>query len=208
MNILFDLDGTLSNPATGIVNSILYALEKHQKPIRKREYYYKYIGPPLTEIFADLLGPDNPDIQVAIDLYREHYRSTGYRENHLYDGITELLQTLVNQGHKLHICTYKSSEGARKVMVNFKLDHLFTTINGCGIEKTKTQLISEMQAAGHCHAGEWMIGDRGTDIEAGQNNGLKTIAVGWGFGDKEELASSDVLANSPSDILTLLSQGF
>ena len=96
--ILFDLDGTLTDPAIGITNSVMYALRKLGAPVGPRESYYRFIGPPLVNSFMDYCGFTEAKAREALTAYREYFRNKGIFENTVYDGIPELLRTLVESG--------------------------------------------------------------------------------------------------------------
>lgn len=108
MQIAFDLDGTISDPAVGITASCNYALEKMGAPVREPATLNRYIGPPLQDILGELLKTDDPTlIRAAVDFFRERYIRIGYSENELYPGMADVLNGLNQNGHPLYIATSK-----------------------------------------------------------------------------------------------------
>ena len=92
--ILFDLDGTLTDPGIGITNSVMYALKKFNIEVEERAPLYKFIGPPLLESFEKFYGLSEEESQQALKYYREYFKPYGLYENEVYAGIEELLKTL------------------------------------------------------------------------------------------------------------------
>ena len=126
MIIAFDLDGTISDPVVGITASINYALTKMDLPPRNRQDLEKYIGPPLQDIFADLLNNANEaGIHTAITYFRERYFHSGYRENVIYPGLKPLLAELAANGHSLYIATSKKTSIAKAVADYFSISKYF-----------------------------------------------------------------------------------
>ncbi len=146
MNLLFDLDGTLTNPFQGITKCISYALEKMGNPSPPREELIWCIGPPLKYSFAKLLRTDNKDlVEKALAFYRERFGTVGLFENEVYEGIPEALETLQAKGHRLYLATSKPRVYAERIMDHFGLTRYFNHIYGAELDGTrndKTSLIS------------------------------------------------------------------
>ncbi|WP_299489369.1 HAD hydrolase-like protein [Acaryochloris sp. IP29b_bin.137] len=199
--IVFDLDGTLSDPAQGITASINYALENLGASSLEPHHLTQYIGPPLVETFSELLcTKDDAVIHQAIDLYRERYLANGYAENTLYPGILELLKELINQQHRLYVVTAKRTDIAQAVIDYFGLRPYFIDVLGCGLDRSKAKLLHDIQAQENTAL--WMIGDRASDMAAGR--GLsRCVGVLWGYGSAEELeqAGAEVLMHRPKELL-------
>lgn len=204
--IAFDLDGTLSDPAQGITASINYALEKLGAASIASNDLTQYIGPPLVETFSLLLNTaEEVVIHQAITFYRERYMAIGYTENILYPGIPELLKVLISQGHRLYVVTAKRTDIAQAVIDYFELSPYFTDVLGCGLSRHKAELLHDIQR--HEKAALWMIGDRASDMAAGQ--GISScVGVLWGYGSEEELtqAGAEVLIHQPKELLVYLQQ--
>jgi phosphoglycolate phosphatase len=206
MIIAFDLDGTLSDPIVGVCASINYALKKMGLPEKDQETVNRYIGPPLQEIFRDLLGEGNEGlIQSAITLFRERYFAIGYKENVLYPGITEMLDRLSVDGHTLYIATAKKTTIANTVADLFDIGKYFKEILGCGLKREKHELLSEIKDRENIEH-LVMIGDRMHDMKAGKKCLCFCIGVLWGYGSREELLDSgaDAICHSPDDIKGLI----
>lgn len=208
MIIVFDLDGTISDPIVGISASINYALEKMGYPGKEQSALGAYIGPPLQETFTDLIGRDDEEmIRNAITFFRERYFSIGYRENVIYPGIREIFERLTADGHTLYIATSKKFELAKAVTEYFGITKYFEDILGCGLKRKKSELLSEIKQKDK-NAPLVMIGDRLHDMEAGKECHYYCIGVLWGYGSKEELLESgaDVVCENPDEILTLINR--
>ncbi|MCB1671832.1 MAG: HAD-IA family hydrolase [Gammaproteobacteria bacterium] len=204
--LIFDLDGTLGDPRTGIHRCINHAMEYYGYPPVAEECVVALIGPPLDEIFRRLLP--EADQSTLIDLvsrYRERYAEMGYAESRLYPGIPEALQALSESGLRLGVCTSKRSDFAEQILTLFKLRSLFAFVSGGDVGIAKSTQLSELLSDGEIDHQAIMIGDRYIDIESARANGLRSIGVLWGFGDYQELlmAGADVILDKPADLKRL-----
>ncbi len=213
--VLFDLDGTLTDPKVGITTCIQYALERlgYQPP--ETEELLWCIGPPLTVSFAKLMQTtDTSLIEKAIIFYRDRFATVGLFENLLYPQIPEILKAIRSEGYQTYVATSKPYVFARRIIEHFGLISLFDGIYGSELDGTRCDkgdllryiLISENLDS----AKTVMVGDRSHDIIGAKKNQILAIGVTYGYGTKEELKAhgTDLLANSPMDIhkhLTLLS---
>jgi phosphoglycolate phosphatase len=191
-NVVFDLDGTLTDPLTGITRCIRFAPERLGRKAPRDEDLLWCIGPPIRDSFAELLGSDGSDeIEAAIALYRERFGETGMFENELYDGISGLLAELLGTGHRLFVATSKLTVFARPILVHFGLDHWFEEVRGSELDGTnnaKVNLLRGLLEARSLDPAETvMIGDRRYDIEGARAN---AIAVAYGYGTEEELSAA------------------
>ena len=189
--ILFDLDGTLSNPAQGIVNALVYALQKSSIPEINQEDLLKFIGPPLAESFKTFCGFNDEQTEQAIINYREYFSKNGLFENQLYAGIPELLHTLKESGKQLVVATSKPEFYAKQIIDYFSISEYFDFIAGAtmdGSRSKKSDVIAYAIEA-HCITKEntVMIGDRAFDVIGAKENGLPSIGVLYGFGNQKEL---------------------
>jgi phosphoglycolate phosphatase len=195
--VLFDLDGTLSDPLVGIANSTRYALERLDQPPLDLATLRRWVGPPLRSSFAVLLGEERADEAVA--LYREHYGPIGAYENQLYPGIAELLAELHSSGVRLFVATSKLRSFALNILQHFAVDHYFAYIGGAEVDpqtSSKAAVIGSVlphltaEERQHCI----MVGDREHDVLGAQAHGMPCIGVTWGFGSSEEFAAAGAFA--------------
>ena len=195
MNLLFDLDGTLTNPLAGITRCILYAMDKLGKALAPGENLRWCIGPPLRDSFARLLASDDKAlIEKAVALYRERFGTVGLYENQVYDGIPDMLPALQKDGHTLYVATSKPTIFAKRIISHFHLQRYFKCIYGSELDGTrgdKTSLISYvLQTELMAPSEVAMIGDREHDMIGAKENGVSGFGVLWGYGTKDELERS------------------
>ncbi len=195
MNILFDLDGTLTDPFEGITKCITHALEEMGRPSPDREDLRWCIGPPLRKSFARLLDSDDKALaERALMIYRERFGSIGLFENKVYEDIPEALEILKNDGHALFVATSKPAVYAARIIDHFDLRRFFKKVYGSELNGTrgeKKDLISHiLQKEAISSTGTIMIGDRKHDMIGAAANAVRAIGVLWGYGTKEELENS------------------
>lgn len=202
-NIIFDLDGTISKSARGILNAFEYALDKMGKSY-SRDDLYKYIGPPLRDSFVKELGEDLAD--QGVDFYREYYFNKGLFETEIYDGIKDLIENLNSGSYKIYLATSKGEESSKKILKYFGILQYFSYISGSSNDKnTKKKVIEHLLFENDLKTNESiMIGDRSYDIDASNELSIKSIAVAYGYGKKEEFENADFIANKPSDIKKII----
>ena len=123
--ILFDLDGTLTDPGVGITNSVAYALKKLNYPEQSRNELFKFIGPPLIDSFTSFCGMSLDEARLGVKIYREYYAENGIFENYVYEKIPELLQRLKDGGKTLIVASSKPEVFCRKIMEHFDLEKYF-----------------------------------------------------------------------------------
>ncbi|MCK7612196.1 HAD hydrolase-like protein [Roseibium sediminicola] len=209
--VLFDLDGTLTDPFEGITRSIQYALEKMGVSAVAAEDLRWCIGPPLWESFRVLLATEEKkELDRAVGFYRERYTKTGLYENTLIDGIPELLADLLESGLRLHVCTSKPHAYAGTIIEHFGLRPYFGTVYGSeldGARSAKAELIAHILRQEALQAGETvMIGDRKHDLIGANVNEVAGIGVLWGYGSREELEAEQpvLIAETPMEIAEFL----
>ncbi|MCB4955950.1 HAD family hydrolase [Streptococcus mutans] len=190
--ILFDLDGTLTNPALGITDSLAYALEKFNIEVTDKKELYRFIGPPLQDSFENFYHFSREDSLKAVDFYRDYFRHKGLYENEVYQGIPDLLERLKAQGKKLLVATSKPEEFARQILKHFELFDYFDLVAGAsmdGSRRLKGDVIAHALTSAQVSdlSATIMIGDREHDIIGAKKNGLDAIGVLYGFGNREEL---------------------
>lgn len=188
MCLIFDLDGTISDPQIGITHCINHALEHFGYDTHDQNDLVRYIGPPLDQSFSQIIGDDDPPtINALVRVYRARYGTIGYRENTVYDGMAALLQHLKDHDVRMGICTSKPEKFARPILEMFGLLAYFDFISGGDIGITKAQQLNALLEAGTINRDSIMIGDRAVDISSAQHNGLKSAGVLWGFGSRSEI---------------------
>lgn len=209
MNLLFDLDGTLTNPFAGITRCIGYALNMLDRESPPAESLHWCIGPPLKDSFARLLSSDDDAItEKAVAFYRERFSTVGLFENEVYDGIPEALEALQKNGHMLYVATSKPAVYAERIIVHFGLQRYFKCVFGSELDGTrsnKTSLISHILKRELIAPSETsMVGDRGHDIIGAIENGIYGFGVLWGYGTKDELKNSGARAffKTPRELVT------
>lgn len=206
--LIFDLDGTISDPKHGIVRSINYALEFFGFERRTEDELCSFIGPPLDVAFASLTGSDDSNlIKSLIAKYRERYSDVGYSENLLYEGIPDVLNTLSSiEELKLVLCTSKRVDFAERILELFSLRQHFCFVSGGDIGIEKWQQLEDLLGQGKINQKSVMIGDRYIDITAAQKNNLNSAAVLWGYGSHTELSQHDPshIFSSPAELLALV----
>ncbi|MFH1066381.1 MAG: HAD hydrolase-like protein [bacterium] len=191
-NIFFDLDGTLTDPQKGILRSIHYALQKmgHEAPPTQQLLWC--IGPPLREVFRQLLQTeDQALVEQAVAFYRERYSTVGMFENKPYNGIEAALSRLQSAGFQLFVSTSKPRVYAKQILEHFGLAHHFIAIHGPELDGTHNDKAELMRHILIQHElsprATAVVGDRMHDILAAQKNALTSIAVSYGYGSLEEL---------------------
>lgn len=187
----FDLDGTLSDPAVGITNSVMYALEKFGIHTGDRRELFKFIGPPLIDSFRDYYGFDDEKARTATGYFREFFRDRGIFENDLYEDIPPLLERLKNAGVRLAIATSKPQEFAVRIAEHFGIEGYFDFIAGAAMDETRTRkdevieyAIENLDIADRSSI--IMIGDREHDVLGAKKCGIDCIGVLYGYGSPEE----------------------
>ncbi len=204
--LLFDLDGTLSNPLLGIGRSLNHALEHFGHPARSMEELARFVGPPLDESFRLLLGNlSYAEVSALVAKYRERYGEIGYAENTLYGGIVPALRALSKAGVRMGVCTSKRADFAERILDLFELADYFEVVDGGDLGIRKGEQIRGLLERGVIDGSTMMVGDRAVDLAAARENGIAGVGVLWGFGSREELLAErpSRLLQDPSDLPSL-----
>ena len=208
--ILFDLDGTLTDPGEGIRNSVSYALAKYGLRMDEAELN-RFIGPPLAEGFREFCGFSAAEAAEAVEFYREYYREKGMLENRVYEGIPELLTHLQERGKILAVATSKPEIFARQILHHYELDRFFAVIAGSNLDGSQSKKSEvTVSALAQCPAAPdgaaVLVGDRKHDIEGASLAGIDAIGVTFGYGSKEELlaAGAPAIVHSVAELEDLL----
>ena len=207
--LLFDLDGTLTDPAQGITNGFKFALDFFGIDIPSYETLCSFIGPPLMDTFRFHFGFDEEKVKLGVKKYREYFGSIGLFENRVYEGIPELLSCLKKSGYRLFVATSKPEEYSIKICDKFNLSHFFEKICGSNMDETrskKSEVIAyALDSAGISESEKskvLMIGDRHHDILGAKENGIESCGVLFGYGNREEheKAEADFIAETVEDL--------
>jgi phosphoglycolate phosphatase len=210
-HLFFDLDGTLTDPREGITRCIQHALQAMGESAPPRAALERFIGPPLAETFAELLGaPSGERVQEAIGHYRARFGDRGLFENRLIDGVPEMLEALRAAGRTLYVVTSKPEPYARRIVRHFGIEAPMRAVHGSDLDGSrvhKHELIAHVLEVEGLRADEAvMIGDREHDVLGARRAGVASLAVGWGFGSDRELrdARPDGRAETVAECLAWL----
>jgi len=209
--ILFDLDGTLTDPKEGITRSVAYALESLGINVSDLDELCKFIGPPLRESFEQYYGLSQSDSALAVRKYRERFADRGLYENAPYSGMKELLERLKSLGKTLIVATSKPRPFAVQILEHFGLDSYFDFVSGSEFDGTrgnKAEVIAHaLESCGISdRSSVIMVGDRSFDVIGAKENGLACIGVLYGYGGRAELesAGADYIVETVSELQNLL----
>ena len=205
--VLFDLDGTLTDPKVGITKSVRYALNAYGIQVDDLDSLCAFIGPPLHESFMKFYGFSEKMAFEAVDKYREYFKETGIYENVMYHGIEQLLQRLVDEGKQLAVATSKPTVFAVKIAEHFGISRFFSYIVGSELDGSRTrkgeviaQALKELEVKDLSTV--VMVGDREHDVVGARENGIDSIGVLYGYGDRAELerAGASLIAASVAEL--------
>ena len=210
--LLFDLDGTLTDPKEGITKCVQYAL-KHFGIEEELSKLLCFIGPPLIDSFMQYYGFDQKKAKLAVDKYRERFRDIGIFENGVYDGIIELLAACKERGYSIGLATSKPEEFAIRILDKYMMSEYFDEVTGSTMDgsiNTKTDVIMEafrrMNISDEIKPCVIMIGDREHDIIGAKNCGIESIGVKFGYAEVGELeaAGADYIVETVEQLKNLL----
>ncbi len=207
--VLFDLDGTLTDPGEGIVESILVALRELGLPGPSRERLRDCVGPPLRDSFLEL-GASPDQVERLLETYRARYREVGMFENRVYPEIPTLLAELGSRGCRLLVATSKPTPFAEAILDHFQLRDFFAGVYGSHLDgrlADKRELLADIRARVHLEPDRAaLVGDRRFDITAARSEALFSVGALWGYGTRSELvaARADALADRPRDVFAAL----
>ena len=209
--ILFDLDGTLTESAEGITNSVIFALDKMGIKETDKEKLRAFVGPPLDESFMKYYGFDKEGAKEAIANYRIYYREKGIFEAPLYANVEKTLVQLKKDGKKLFVATSKPEVFAKQILEHWGIAHLFTDIVGSNLDGSrinKDEVITSLLERNGITDKEkvLMVGDREHDVIGAKKVGVACVGVLYGYGNYEELknAGADYIVEKIVDILSIV----
>ena len=194
-NILFDLDGTLTDPALGITSAVQYALKKMGIEVEDITTLNWMIGPPLITSFMEGYGMSDEDAKKTLGFYREYFSVTGIYQNEIYPGIAELLRDLHACGRRLLLATSKPEEFAGIILRHFDIYRYFALVGGNTFDESrpkKEDVVDYVLSRYPDITPEntVMVGDRKYDVEGSARFGLECIGVLFGYGSREELETA------------------
>lgn len=211
-NILFDLDGTLTDSRVGIIQSVRHALIVEGFDAPPEGELNWIVGPPLRASFKTLVGSDDQALaERLLARYRERFEPIGMFENLVYDGVHDMLATL-SQSAQLFLATSKPRVYAEKILKHFQLDQFFVGIFGAELDgsiDSKTDVIRALIDATHIHPNHAvMVGDREHDVMGAAANGIQTIGVTYGFGSEAELKEAGAcdIAHTPAELIPVIAR--
>lgn len=197
--ILFDLDGTLTDSAPGILNSVRHACRKLGMEIPGEGTLRRFLGPPLPSSFRDYLHLNEQDTARAVEAFREYYPDKGIFENEVYPGIPALLADLKAAGKTVVMATSKPEVFAKRIMQHFSLECYFDAICGASMDESRADkgevIAYALRTAGITDLDHVvMVGDREHDVKGAARNGLPCIGAVYGYGTAEELTAAGAVA--------------
>ena len=194
-NILFDLDGTITDPFLGITKAVAYSLNSFDIRINGLDELTVFIGPPLDESFQKYYGMNEEKSWQAVEKYREYYSQIGLFENEVYEGMEDFLKSLIDSGKDLYICTSKPYIFAKKIIEHFGLTKYFKGIYGAeldGTRKNKKDVIAYCLQQERLNVDDClMVGDRKHDVIGAHLNRIECVGFLYGYGSKEEFENND-----------------
>ncbi len=210
-HFFWDLDGTLTRSAEGIINSVRYSLESFGIKEDDDEKLKLFIGPPLPESYSHFYGFDDAQIDRAMQKYREYYAEKGIFENSVYEGIRETLAELKARGKKNFVATSKPEVFMKRILEHYDLAQFFEFTCGSDLAETRSQkhlvinfiVEHEKLQTAQKDGRILMIGDRKHDILGAKKNGIKCCAVLWGYGSRKEFEENkaDYIIEKPLELL-------
>lgn len=208
-DILFDLDGTLTDPMMGITNAVMYALRHFGIEVADRRELYPFIGPPLTDSFEKFYGFSHEQALEAVKEYRVYFSDIGLFENEVYDGIPQLLQALTAAGAHLSVASSKPTVFVERILEHFDLRRYFDTVVGSelgGERVEKEDVIAFVMQKRHLNSNDavLMVGDRSFDVQGATINGIPAVGVAYGYGERDEFQGAVYVADTVADLQTFL----
>lgn len=217
--ILFDLDGTLTDPKLGITSSVQYALRALGIEEPSLDKLEPFIGPPLADSFREFYGLDEEQTATAVARYRERFNDQGIYENEIYPGTAQMLASLKASGKKLAIASSKPTLYVERILDYFDIRAYFDYIVGSNMDGTRgrkeevveealRQMVPSEMTPAVKKAAVAMVGDRRFDIEGAKEHGITSVGVSFGYAPEGELeqAGADYIVDTVDALAELLTQ--
>lgn len=205
--IFFDLDGTLTDSAPGILNAVRFALEGVGMPVPPEKELMRFIGPPLTTELQAAFGIGGEEAAALVRRFQVYFKKDGMFENRVYDGVPDMLERLLASGRRAAVTTSKPEPFARTILEHFGLSHYFTAIVGSALDErtraTKAEVVAqalEMLKPERV----LLVGDRCHDVEGAHANEIPCLGVLYGYGSREELSEAEYIAESVEALSEML----
>lgn len=216
--ILFDLDGTLTDPKLGITSCVQYALHSFGIEEPNLDKLEPFIGPPLKDSFMEFYGFDEKKAEKAVAKYRERFQDTGLFENEIYPGIRGMLQNLKKRGMHLAVASSKPTVYVERILEHFKIRKYFQVVVGSELDGSRVnkdevvqEALSQLFLGGLVEKDKvYMVGDRKFDVEGARAQGVESVGVSYGYGSLEELkeAGADYIVRSVGELQHFLYREF
>jgi phosphoglycolate phosphatase len=211
--VIFDLDGTLVDPAGGITGGIALSLKETGLPVPGQAQLDAMVGPKLRDALLNIAQVPAEQLDAVIARYRAHYRATGISQSRLYPGIRELLEAFVGEGRALAVATQKPEGLARTVLEHHGIAGCFQSIRGAAADESgvapagKADIVAAALADLGCGSAV-MVGDRAQDVDGAIANGLDCVGVAWGFAPEGELeaAGAAAVVENTAELVAALEQ--
>ena len=230
--ILFDLDGTLTDPKLGITTCVQYALKSFGIEEENLDKLEPFIGPPLIESFKQFYGFSQEQAVQAQEKYRERFSVTGWLENEMYPGIDTMLKTLSERGMELAVASSKPEVFVEKILVHFGIREYFTAVVGSELDGRRINkdevvlealnrmgVLTKEEVERYLTEGILlrngikndycaMVGDRKFDVEGAKAMNVTSVAVSYGYAQGDELkqAQPDYMASTVDELQKILLQ--
>lgn len=208
-SLLFDLDGTITDSSEGIINSIVYALEKMDVTITDKNVLKKFVGPPLMDSYKKYFAFTKKEAELGLKLFREYFAEKGIYENRLFEGMDKLLSDLSANGYELILATSKPDVFAKQILKHFDIYKYFSHISACPMDEANTTKLDVIKAALEMTSVKnkeeiLMIGDTSFDVNGAKICGIDSVGVLYGTDTSEELKNATYLAKDVEEIRSIL----
>ena len=205
--IFFDLDGTLTDSAPGIMNAVRFALEGLGMPVPPEKELMRFIGPPLTTELQAAFGIGGEEAAALVRRFQVYFKKDGMFENRVYDGVPDMLERLLASGRQAAVTTSKPEPFARTILEHFGLSHYFTAIVGSALDErtraTKAEVVAQALETLKPER-VLLVGDRCHDVEGAHANEIPCLGVLYGYGSREELSEAEYIAESVEALSEML----
>lgn len=209
--VLLDLDGTVTDSAPGITDTLAYTFEQLGREVPDADELLRYVGPPILDSFRDLAGMTLAERHEALEIYRVRYLDRGAYDATMYPGMGELVRDIAAAGIPLSLATSKPEVPATLMLEHFTIAHHFDIVTGASadeVRSAKADVVAEalirLRAMDADLSRPIMIGDRVHDVEGAAAHGIPTIAVSWGYGAPAEWAHARAVAHDVGELRALL----